>query len=195
MDNGFLYKKFEEFKSYFINILPTLMLSIFIFIIFYIVAEYFKKWMLPEKNNNYYEEQNQEQNRRNAINIVYYQLSKITYFLIISLGLIFALVNLGFNIPTIITLLGTVGLALGLAFQETFKNIIASICISLNNLYSIGDVVIFRVLSSLNPIVGKVVDFDLYTTTIIESKTNLLTIIPNNTINNNIISNITKSTT
>ena len=184
MDTDLWYKKFEELKSNTIDFIPLLLLSIFIFVLFYIVAEYFRKFMILDIKNN------QEQQ---TINIVYYQLSIIIYYSINILGLIFALVNLGFNIPTIITILGTIGLALGLAFQETFKNIISSLYISTNNLYSIGDVIMINILSNQNYTMGQVVDFDLYTTKLIDSKTNLLTIIPNNTISNNIISNITRS--
>ena len=185
MNTDFWYKKFDELKSNTIDFTPVLLLSIFIFVLFYIVAEYFRKFMILDKKKI-----NQEQQ---TINIVYYQLSIIIYYSIIILGLIFALVNLGFNIPTIITILGTIGLALGLAFQETFKNIIASLYISMNNLYSIGDVIMINILGNQNYTIGQVVDFDLYTTKLIVSKTNLLTIIPNNTISNNIISNITRS--
>ena len=185
MDTDFWYKKIDKLKSYTIDFIPVLLLSIFIFIIFYVIAEYFRKFTISDLRNN-----NQEQK---TINIVYYQLLIIIYYSIIILGLIFALVNLGFNIPTIITILGTVGLALGLAFQETFKNIIASLYISMNNLYSIGDIIMINVLSNVNNTIGKVVDFDLYTTKLIDSKTKLLTIIPNNTISNNIIVNVTRS--
>jgi small conductance mechanosensitive channel len=185
MDTDFWYKKFDELKSHTIDFMPILLLSIFIFIIFYVIAEYFRKFMISDLRNN-----NQEQK---TINIIYYQLSIIIYYSIIILGLIFALVNLGFNIPTIITILGTVGLALGLAFQETFKNIIASLYISINNLYSIGDVIIISILGNLNNTMGMVVDFDLYTTKLIDSKTKLLTTIPNNTISNNIIINVSRS--
>lgn len=185
MDLDFLYKKIDQLKSNIIDFIPAFLLSIFILIIFYVIAEYFKKYIMTSIKMN-----NQEQH---SINIIYYQLSKITYYFILAMGLIFALVNLGFNVATIITILGTIGLALGLAFQETFKNIIASVCISINNLYTIGDVIMIKVLGYQNPTIGTVVDFDLYTTKILESKTSLLTIIPNNTINNNIISNISRS--
>ena len=185
MDLDFLHKKFDEFKSNVVDFIPTLLLSIFILIIFYIIAEYFKKYMITSIKMNNQEQQN--------ISIIYYQLSTIIYYSILVMGLIFALVNLGFNVATIITILGTIGLALGLAFQETFKNIIASVFIGINNLYTIGDIVMIKVLGNQNLTIGKVVDFNLYTTKIIEMKTNLLTIIPNSTISNNIISNISRS--
>jgi small conductance mechanosensitive channel len=185
MDLDFLYKKIDQLKSNIVDFIPTFLFSIFILIIFYVIAEYFKKYIMTSIKIN-----NQEQH---SISIIYYQLSTITYYFILAMGLIFALVNLGFNVATIITILGTIGLALGLAFQETFKNIIASVCISINNLYTIGDVIIIKVLGYQNPTIGTVIDFDLYTTKIIESKTSLLTIIPNSTISNNIISNISRS--
>lgn len=185
MDKEFWYKKFDEVKSNTIDFAPVVLLSIFIFIIFYVIAEYFRSFIASDVNNKTQEQQ--------SVNIIYYQLSVIAYYSIIIMGLIFALVNLGFNVATIITILGTVGLALGLAFQETFKNIIASVCISLNDMYTIGDVITIKLLSYQNPTIGKVIDFNLYTTKILELKTNILTIIPNSTINNNIVSNLTRS--
>lgn len=185
MNMELIYNKFEQLKSNAIDFIPMLLLSIFILIIFYIIAEYFKKY-ITNLNKNYSQE-------HISVNTIYYQLGIISYYSILIMGIIFALVNLGFNVATIITILGTVGLALGLAFQDTFKNIIASICISLNNLYNIGDIIVLRMLGNQNPVTGTVIDFDLYTTKIIESKTNIETIIPNNTINNNIVSNLSRS--
>jgi small conductance mechanosensitive channel len=185
MEINFLYKKLDELKSQTINFIPTILSSIFIFIIFYVIAGYFRKFVISDIMNV-----NQEKNK---INIVYNELLIMVYYSIIIFGLIFGLVNLGFNIPTIITILGTIGLALGLAFQNTFQNIIASLFISMNDLYSLGDVIVLRVLSNFHNITGTVVNFNLYTTTLVDSKTNLLTTIPNSAISNNIIINVSRS--
>lgn len=185
MENQFWNDKISDIKNKMVDFLPGLLISIFIFIIFYVIAEKIHTLIVKSHINKLSEQKN--------INLIYYQLSEITYYSIIIMGLIFALVNIGFNVATIITILGSVGLTLGLAFQETFKNIISSVWIGLNNLYSVGEVISIKSLGSSNILSGTVLDFDLYTTKILESNTNLISVIPNNTINNNIVSNITRS--
>ena len=190
MNNNYWNDKFESIKSHIIVIAPQVIISIFIFIIFYVIAEYYKSIILNKNKKNILINNEQELITQN---IIYYQLSLIVYYVIFCLGIIFALVNLGFNVATILTLLGTFGLALGLAFQETFKNIISGIYISLTNIFDIGDIVIIKMLGNLNTISGTIINFNLYYTTILESKTNLMTIIPNTLLQNNIITNISSS--
>jgi len=190
MDNNYWHNKFELIKKQAIDFAPTIVISIFIFIIFYVIAEYYKSMILKKSYSQV--DIGNEQETINQ-NIIYYQLSLIIYYVIFCLGIIFALVNLGFNVATVITLLGTVGLALGLAFQETFKNIISGIYISLTDIYDIGDQINLKMLGSINSISGTIVNFNLYYTTILETKTNLLTTIPNALIQNNMITNISRS--
>lgn len=185
MENQYWNDKISNIKNKMVDFLPNFLLSIFIFIIFYVIAEKIHNYVIKSTINKLSEQKN--------INLIYYQLSDITYYSIIIMGLIFALVNIGFNVATIITILGSIGLTLGLAFQETFKNIISSVWIGLNNLYSVGEIISIKSLGSSNILLGTVLDFDLYTTKILESNTNLISVIPNNTINNNIVSNITRS--
>lgn len=188
MDKIFWQEKYESIKTQVIEIAPTFIISIFIFIIFYVMAGYYKKVILDSSWGSGGSAESKTEN------IIHHELSVIIYYAIFGLGVIFALVNLGFNVATILTVLGTVGLSLGLAFQETFKNMISGTYISINNLFRIGDIVTLRIVSSVNnTITGMVVDFNLYYTTILESDTKLNTIIPNALIQNNILLNISRS--
>ena len=188
MNNTYWYDKFESLKNKSIDFAPIFIISIFIFVIFYVIAEYYKSVMLQKSKRDIYNEQESI-----TQNIIYFELSSIVYYAIFCLGILFALVNLGFNVAAIITILGAVGLALGLAFQETFKNIISGIYISINNIFRIGDIISLKMLGNINSISGKIIDFNLYYTTILEPTTNLITIIPNTLIQNNILTNISRS--
>jgi small-conductance mechanosensitive channel len=200
-----------KYINQFYDILPSLLLSIFIFIIFYIIAEYYKDNIINKNKNkkkliNFVNQEIRleqeitlEQDMNDYIddnydqNLIYYQLSWIIYYSIIIFGLIFSLINLGFNVATILTLLGTLGLALGLALQETIKNIISGIYISINQLFKLGDLISLKPIGNLNSTSGKIIDFNLYYTTILEPENNTISMIPNNIIQNNILTNLTLS--
>ena len=196
IDIQYLKEKFGEYTNIFMDILPNLILSIFIFIIFYVIAEYFKSFLSKSKNNLNFDKNvfNSEQETildtdYQNNNLIYNEINWILYYTIIVFGIILALVNLGFNVATVITVLASLGLALGLAFQETLKNMISGIYISITKLFNINDIISIRPPFNDNTISGRVIDFNLYYTTIID-KFNNLTIIPNFVIQNNILTNL-----
>jgi len=196
LDSKYISEKLNLFLNNFIDALPSLLLSIIIFVIFYIIAEYYRTSIVGDKKKikkNVLEQEMDLESEHLNKNLIYYQLSWIVYYSIIIFGLIVALVNIGFNVATIITLFGSIGLALGLALQETLKNMISGIYIGLNRLFSIGDII------SLKPLIGntsvtwgRITDFNLYYTTIFDSNRQI-TMIPNSIIQNNILTNLTLS--
>lgn len=193
-----------------INYTKPLIISLMIFLIFYVIAEYYKDYLTTNRKRYYGDytdyvdvalEQQQQQQQQQQVNVetrlfeknlVLYQFGWIIYYSIIIVGLIFALVNLGFNIATILTLLGTIGIALGLALQETIKNIISGIYLSMHNLFGVGDFIALKPLGNINSIIGRIIDFNLYYTTIVEQSTKKITAIPNSLIQNNILTNYSK---
>jgi small-conductance mechanosensitive channel len=200
MDKKYFSDKLGSMIDNFVNHIPLILSSIFIFVIFYVIADYYKLNVIPKKNNLMKSEQEQlmeteEGNENENLNndLIYYQLSWIGYYSIIIFGLLVSLVNLGFNVVTIVTLLGSVGLALGLALQHTVTDIISGINIIINKLFKIGDEIILVPLGNTNPTFGKIVDFNLYNTTIVDSSTNNVSTIPNSIIQNNVLTNITLS--
>ena len=125
--------------------------------------------------------------------LIHHQIGSVVYYLIIIVGIIFSIINLGFNITTIITILASLGLAIGIAMQGTLSNIISGVIISINNVYNINDFIRINQLINDNTIHGKVIDFNLYFTTLIDIRTKLLINIPNSTIQNNLLTNVTRS--
>ncbi len=190
LDKQLLTDKFNLFLNNFIDHIPLIVLSIIIFIIFYIIAEYYKTNVIDFKKskNSFYSEQENE----TSTSLIYHELSWMTYYSIIIFGLIVSLVNIGFNVATIITLLGTVGLALSLSLQETLKNMISGIYIGINKLFNIGDIIILKPFINVNTTIGKIIDFNLYYTTLLDSN-NQISMVPNSLIQNNILTNLTLS--
>jgi len=210
IDIGYLMDKLKMFTDGIVNMLPNILLSIFIFIIFYIMAEYYKSSTIGsklklidssktffdkdskfEQESNLYQESELNEDTLNN-NLIYYQMNWIVYYTIIVFGFIVSLVNLGFNVATILTLLGSIGLALGLAFQETLKNIISGVYIALAKLFKIGDLITLKPLGNLNVTSGRVIDFNLYYTTLINQHKQI-SVIPNSIIQNNILTNLSIS--
>jgi len=198
--NNYINEKISEYANNVLNILPSVILSIIIFIIFYIIAEYYKEqFIIINKQKSFIVKQeiildnNSKIEEEQKLDLINYQLGWMLYYSIIIFGSITALVNLGFNIATIVTLLGSIGLTLGLALQDTIKNIISGIYISINKLFSIGDLISLKLLGNSNGIYGKIIEFNLYYTTIYNQQTNTISLIPNSTIQTNILTNLTLS--
>jgi small conductance mechanosensitive channel len=173
---------FELVKLKFTENIPTILVSIFIFIIFYIIANYYKNlfiknYIVSEENSN---------------SLINNQLGWLLYYSILIFGIIFALVNLGISIATIITLLATFGLAFGLALQGTLSNIINGITISIYDIFSIGDVIKLNQWFG-NTFEGTVVEFNLNNTTLFNKETKHLFTVPNSLLQGSIITNITRS--
>jgi small conductance mechanosensitive channel len=171
MDTQYLYNKYESFK----NFTPTLITSILILVISYYIANYYKNYFLYKSSTDN--------------DIIYHQIAWMLYYLIIFIGVIFTITTLGFNIASIVTILGTMGLAIGLAMQNSLQNIISGIFISIYKLFKIDDYIKIVSIGSLNPTTGKVIDFNLGYTTILELKTNIKTIIPNTIVYGNLLTN------
>jgi small conductance mechanosensitive channel len=173
----------EEMKLKLIKNTPNIMISIFIFIIFYVIANYCKKLFI--KNISVFQESNH-------ISLINNQIGWLTYYLILIMGIIFAVVNLGISIATIITLLATIGLAFGLALQGTFGNIINGILISSYDIFSIGDYIKINQFFGTT-FEGTVISFTLSNITIFNSITKSLISLPNSVLQTAIITNVTRS--
>ena len=170
----YFYDKYKDIK----NFVPTLITSILILIISFFIANYYKNHIINIFSDD-----------KKDIDLVYYQMSNISYYLIICIGIIFTASNLGINLTAMITILGIFGIAIGFALQNSLQNIISGIFISIFKLFNIGDVVKFFKLNDTNPTVGRIIDFNLGYTTIKELKTNVKTIIPNSIVYGNLLSN------
>jgi small conductance mechanosensitive channel len=147
----------------------TILISLFIFFVFFIIASIYK---------NYY--------KKKQDNLIKYGLSDIIYYLLLFIGLFFSLIQLGIQTTSLYTIFGSIGLTLALSLQSTLSILASGLYISLNNLYNIGETI--EILGPNGTIYnGKVSLFNLFNTTILSTKDNTPIIIPNNYIQNNIL--------
>ena len=176
-----LKDEFELLKNDFIKFVPKLVISILIFIVFLVIANYYKNYFIDYNINA------EETISNKSKSLLLYQLGWTIYYLIFIAGIIFSLINLGVNIAFIISILGIFGLAIGLAFQSSLSNIIAGIIISLSNLYEINDTIKINAIFSENSTSGEVVDFNLYYTTLFNSESKTIINVPNSLIQSNVL--------
>ena len=175
-------KKFivdEEYKKKSIEFLTKIITSIIIFIFFYIIALIVKNRLSVTINHD----KNIEDKK-----ILYNLIAQLIFYVIMIFGLFIALVNLGFQISTILVVFGSVGLALALAIQSTITQIVSGILILYLDYYNINDIV------EINGLVGYVNNFNLLNTTILDNA-NVPNIIPNNTFISGKFTNYMKNKT
>jgi small-conductance mechanosensitive channel len=159
----------SKFYNNIINI--NLLSSFFIMIISFIIAK-----IVSYKLNNI----DIKTNRK----IVILTLSNIAFYVIILIGLLIALLNLGFQIGSIIVFLSSLGIAIALGVQNILKQFVSGLLITFNNMYNVNDHII------TNGTEGIVTEFTLLTTTLTDPD-NIIIIIPNDKIINSNITNIT----
>lgn len=177
MDLTILNNYYEKVKNNTINYLPSLSVSLLIFLIFLTIAYYFKYLIIDNNQIGIVDHKN----------LIYRQLSELVYYFIFISGIIISIINLGVQTTTILTVLGTLGLAIGLALQNSLTIVASSIFIGTSNLYKIGDII------EVNGHLGRVEGFTLFNTILYDNESNVPIIIPNNQIQNSIIKNYTKN--
>ena len=105
--------------------------------------------------------------KRKTITNLFKNISKF----IIALIAILAILNIyGFNIKTFVAGLGITATIIGLALQDTFKDIISGINIILENFFMVGDTVEY------NEFIGEIISFDLKCTKIMNFKKEVLVV-------------------
>lgn len=149
----------------------NLLISFFIMLISFIIAK-----IVSYKLNNI--------DIKNNRKIVILTLSNMAFYIIILIGLLIALLNLGFQIGSIIVFLSSLGIAIALGVQNILKQFVSGLLITFNNMYNVKDHII------TNGTEGIVTDFTLLTTTLTDPE-NITIIIPNDKIINSNITNIT----
>ncbi len=85
-------------------------------------------------------------------------IKNIIKYLIIVIDILIILEIYGVNTTSIIASLSVVGVVVGLAFQDTLKNVLAGILIIFEDRYSVGDIVL------INGFTGEVINLGLSTT-------------------------------
>ena len=113
-------------------------------------------------------------------------LAELIYYILIFIGIIFALTKLGVNISSLLVILGTIGVGLAFGFQNFVKEIISGIVILVLNYFNLGDLI------KVNDNIGYVQKFNLTNTTVITNFGETI-IIPNSLISSDSFTNITKN--
>lgn len=143
--NNNLKKKSKEMGY---KIILSLIVIIITFVTAYIIRSRYIN-IIIDKNSN-----------ENRNKLLYSVLGSLFYYLIIIIGVIIALTNLGIDLSTILIILSSVGLAIALAIQSTVTQIVSGFVILFFGYFDIGDFI------STGDKKGKVSNFNLLNTTI-----------------------------
>ncbi len=115
-------------------------------------------------------------------------LRNIIYYAILVAVLVAAAGQLGVNTASFLTIVGAAGLAIGLALKDSLSNFSSGVMLILFRPYRIGDVV------TVGGETGKVEEVSIFNT-ILNTPDNQRKIIPNGSISNSTITNITANPT
>jgi small conductance mechanosensitive channel len=153
------------------------LIAIIIFIVFYIIGKLIKMKYISYQNN------------KEIKNKIFFEfIGNLLFYIIIIIGIIIALLNVGFSLSTILVCLGSVGIAVALSLQTTITQLISGIFILFFNLFNINDII------EINGTKGYVKNFTLFKTTIADLS-EIEVVIPNNNFLKNMYINYTKNKT
>lgn len=124
--------------------------------------------------------------------LIIYQLSEIIFYIVFGMGILVALINMGVQTATIITLMGTMVVTVGLALQGILSNIFSGIYVALADNFRIGDVIRIYVPVVREPFEGVVEDLNITYTILRDTKTSQIIYIPNTTIAGNVLVNVSR---
>lgn len=108
--------------------------------------------------------------------LAYTIIGQAIYVTVLIIGLIIVLQLIGIEATSLIAILGTTGIAIGLALQGTLTDISSGILLALFQPYHIGDIV------TIDEIQGQVISFNIMHTILQRTDTMTTVTIPNRTI-------------
>ncbi|MEM7553074.1 MAG: mechanosensitive ion channel family protein [Cyanobacteria bacterium P01_A01_bin.84] len=128
------WKRVQIMIDGFIALLPSIILALIVFTVFFLAARVVKR--LVKKLTR---------NRRNARNLGLV-LGRLAQGVIVSLGLFISLTIVipSLKLGDLVQLLGISGVAIGFAFRDILQNFLAGILILLNETVDIGDQIVFK---------------------------------------------------
>jgi MscS family membrane protein len=153
----------------------------FVFIIGLVIISI---WKLMDNVGNWYEEKLDSEGKIEGREAIYLLVDRGGRFLLIIVGFLVIMKNLGFDISALLAALGIGGLALSLAAQDTIANMISGVIILMDSPFRVGDRIEFPGLDTW----GDVVEIGLRTTKV-RTRDNKMVIVPNSTISTNQIVN------
>jgi small conductance mechanosensitive channel len=124
------------------------------------------------------------------------QLSDILFYIIFGFGVFIALINLGVQTATIVTLLGTAMVTIGLAVQGTLSNIFSGVYVALSENFQIGDTIrVYVPFLPNGPVEGKVIDFNIAYVKLQDAQSGKILFLPNISVASNVLVNLSRSAT
>jgi small conductance mechanosensitive channel len=168
----------DEFKEKAKSNAYKIGVSIIIIIISLIIAKIIKNNI----SNKFIEKEDNE----NKNKILYTVVASLVYYIIIFIGVVIALINLGYQLSTIFIVLGSVGLAIALAVQCTITQVVAGFVILFFRYFNIGDFIL------CNGMTGYITDFNLLTTTLTD-QAGIKVMIPNSSFTSSPFTNYTSN--
>ena len=124
------------------------------------------------------------------------QLSDILFYIIFGFGVFIALINLGVQTATIVTLMGTAMVTIGLAVQGTLSNIFSGVYVALSENFQIGDTIrVYVPFVANGPVQGKVIDFNIAYVKLQDAQSGKILFLPNISVASNVLVNLSRSPT
>ncbi len=123
---------------------------------------------------------NKAMNKANVDKTIGIFVSKVVYYTVLTLVAIAVLGVFGIETTSFVAVLGTIGLAIGLAMQGTLSNIASGVMLMLFRPFKVGDLI------EAGGIVGTVEEIELFTTRV-HTPDNVKVVIPNASIYGQII--------
>ena len=186
----------SENKERLVSLVVNLFFAIIIFLIFFTIAKIALNKIQYVKNDKQSTEKIELRNleiprpnqgdNRNFSQLYRIFIANFVFYILILIGLIFSFTKMGFNISTFLVILGSIGVAIAIGFQNLIQQIISGIIILLFQYFNLGDLV------KVKTEIGYVQGFNLINTTIITSRGEVI-VIPNNTITVDSFMNYTKN--
>jgi small-conductance mechanosensitive channel len=152
-------------ENKFVGFFKNVVIAISVFVIFYLIS------ILLNKIFEKYIDKNDKLNVSKSL--FYDFIKKLINFGLMSAAFLFAAAQLGFNMGTIMVILGSVGLALALSMKDFLGQFIAGLVILSFQYYNVGDLI------HIDQETGIVSGFNLLNTTLTTPQ-NIVIIIPNN---------------
>lgn len=137
--------------------------------------------------------QSQKENISRHRHLIIDQLGEASYYVAIVAGVIVALISMGVQTTSLLTITGTLLVAAGLALQNVLTTFASGISIAINEPFQVGDDVEICVYNSINRFIGQVKNFNIYFLTLRDKNTGSDVYVPNNIVSNNIVINRSRS--
>lgn len=157
----------EDSKKKAITHAPPIIISIVIIIITFIIAHIVKKNIANLSKDVDFKPNNDK--------ILYDLLSNIAYYTLIIIGILIALVNVGFNLSSLLVVFGSIGLAIALSIQSTIAQAVSGMVIVSFKYFNLDDLI------EVNGVQGYVNKFNLLNT-VIRLPTGEKVVMPNSII-------------